>query len=157
MISCIASQRVVVVEFKKITSKDLPPKSDKYSMSIPRGFKVRTLVGGHSELERRYIYSDSAIIYISNFGNSELAYSNIRSLGDSISNMRLESIELKANIFHQLGKDYNPETLVLHNKASNGLYWKDVRIGFLSIGYVNVSENHKNDFDKALSSLKKNN
>lgn len=122
-------------------------------MSVPKGYKLITLVGGHSELEKQYVYSDSTKIYISDFGNSMLSYSNILSLGDSIANKRFEGLELKAKIAKELGKEYNPETLILQGKAPNGLYWKDIRVGYLSIGYVNVPENRKMQFDKALSSF----
>ncbi len=57
-----------------------------YSISIPNGYRLVTLVGGHNEVEKQFIYSDSSKIYISDFGCSSLNYSNIRSLGDSVFN-----------------------------------------------------------------------
>jgi hypothetical protein len=152
MVSCASSQGITTIQYKtkKVVESS---KNTTYSMSVPKGYKLITLVGGHSELEKQYVYSDSTKIYISDFGNSMLSYSNILSLGDSIANKRFEGLELKAKIAKELGKEYNPETLILQGKAPNGLYWKDIRVGYLSIGYVNVPENRKMQFDKALSSF----
>lgn len=152
IVSCASSQGITTIQYKtqKVVESS---KNNTYSMSVPKGYKLITLVGGHSELEKQYVYSDSTKIYISDFGNSMLSYSNILSLGDSIANKRFEGLELKAKIAKELGKEYNPETLILQGKAPNGLYWKDIRVGYLSIGYVNVPENRKMRFDKALSSF----
>lgn len=123
-----------------------------YSMSIPKGYKLVTLIGGHNELEKQYLYSDSSKLYISDFRSSMLNYDNILSLGDSIANKRFEGLELKAEIAKELGQEYKPETITLQGKTTAG-YWKDIRIGYISIGYVNVSQSRKSEFDKALSSF----
>lgn len=154
IVSCVSSQRITTIQYKR-QKTDEGSKNVTYSMVIPKDYRLITLVGGHSELEKQYIYSDSAKVYISDFGNSMLNYSNILSLGDSIANKRFEGLELKAKIAKELGKEYNPETLTLLGKTTDGLYWKDVRVGHLSIGYVNVPENRKSEFDKALASLMK--
>ena len=107
----------------------------------------------YSVPKKQYVYPDSSKAYISDFASSLLNYSNIRSLGDSIANKRFEGTELKAKIMKQLGKEYKPETIILQGKMANGLYWKDMRIGYLSIGYVNVPESKKNEFDKVLTSF----
>lgn len=152
MVSCASSQGITAIQYKR-QKIDESSKNTTYSMMVPKGYKLTTLVGGHSELEKQYVYLDSTKIYISDFGNSMLNYNNILSLGDSIANKRFEGLELKAKIAKELGKEYNPETLILQGKTPNGLYWKDVRVGYLSIGYVNVPENRKMEFDKALSSF----
>lgn len=152
MVSCVSSQGITAIQYKR-QKTDESLKNTTYSMMVPKGYKLITLVGGHSELEKQYVYSDSTKIYISDFGNSMLNYNNILSLDDSIANKRFEGLELKAKIAKELGKEYNPETLILHGKTPHGLYWKDVRVGYLSIGYVNVPENRKMEFDKALSSF----
>ncbi|AMR34229.1 hypothetical protein A0256_23645 [Mucilaginibacter sp. PAMC 26640] len=123
-------------------------------MVLPKGFKLITLIGGHNELENQYVYSDSSYIYISDFGGSTLNDKNIRSLGDSIANKRFEGTELKAKIAKQLGRQYEPETMILQGRMANGLYWKDIRILNLSIGYVSVSEIKKSEFEKALASFR---
>lgn len=151
-VSCVSSQGITTIQYKR-QKKDEGSKNVTYSMVIPKDYKLITLVGGHSELEKQYIYSDSAKVYISDFGNSMLNYNNILSLGDGIANKRFEGLELKAKIAKDLGKEYNSETLTLLGKTTNGLYWKDIRIGHLSIGYVNVPENRKSEFDRALGSF----
>jgi hypothetical protein len=154
--SCASSEGIVTIKYKRKNEDESKLRNYTYYMELPNGFKTLTLVGGHDELEKQYIYSDSSKIYISDFGSSGLNYSNIRSLGDSIAKKRFEGTELKAKIAKQLGKKYKPETLILQGKMANGLYWKDIRIGYLSIGYVNVSENKKSEFDKVLSSFVEN-
>jgi|GEM_PF-1816415 len=154
IVSCVSSQGITTIQYKR-QKKDEGSKNVTYSMVIPKDYKLITLVGGHRELEKQYIYSDSAKLYISDFGSGMLNYNNILSLGDSVANKRFEGLELKAKIAKELGKEYNPETLTLLGKTPDGLYWKDVRVGTLSVGYVNVPENRKSEFDKALRSLMK--
>lgn len=153
IVSCASRLGIVHVQYKHARIEDTTLSNVKYSMMIPSGYKLITLVGGHEELENQYTYSDSTKIYISDFGCSVLNYNNILLLGDSIANKRFESLELKYKIAKELGKEYKPDTLSLEGKAANGLYWKDMRIGYVSIGYVNVPENKKSEFDKALSSF----
>lgn len=71
-------------------------------------------------------------------------------MGDSVVSQRFEGLELKAKIAKGSGKEYNPKTLILQRKMPDGLYWKDVRVDYLSIGYLNVPENRKLEFDKTL-------
>src|SRR4051812_11885794 len=117
--SCASSQNTVSIRYKRQKKEESLDKGN-YSMKIPKGYKLTTLVGGHSELEKQYVYLDSAKIYISDFGNGGLNYQNIVQLGDSIANNRFENIELKTSLAKQLGQDYMPEKLVLHGQTSNG-------------------------------------
>ncbi len=153
IVSCASSLGIVHVQYKHASIEDPIFRNVKYSMMIPSGYKLITLVGGHEELENQYTYSDSTKIYISDFGCSILNYNNILLLGDIIANKRFESLELTYKIAKELGNEYKPETLLLEGKTVSGLYWKDIRIGYVSIGYVNVPENRKSEFDKALSSF----
>ena len=141
----------ILYERKKV---DDIAKNFKYTMTLPRGYKNITLIGGHREIENQYVYPDSIKVYISDFPISILNYNNIHSLGDSIANIRSQSLDLNSKIAKVLGKEYNPETLILEGKTRNGLYWKDVRVGYLSIGYVNVPEIKRLDFEKFLNSFK---
>ncbi len=124
-------------------------------MNVPKQHKLITLKGGHGELEKQYIYKDSSKLYISDFGQSMLNYDNILSLGDSMANERFEALDLKAKLAEELGREYRLKTIILEGKTKNGHYWKDVRLGVLSIGYVGVSEKRKAEFEKALNSLKR--
>lgn len=150
-VSCASSQGVTPIQYKRQKIEAPTVKSSTYSMSIPKGYKLITLVGGHNELEKQYVYSDSAKLYISDFRSSMLNYDNILSLGDSIANKRFEGTELKDEIANELGQEYKPEMITLQGKTATG-YWKDIRAGYISIGYVNVPESRKSEFDKALSS-----
>lgn len=154
--SCASSQGIAIIQYKRKNADESHLRNNTYYMALPKGFKPLTLVGGHNELEKQYIYSDSSKIYISDFVISVSNYNNMRSMGDSITHKRFESTQLKDKIARELGKEYKPETLTLQGKMANGLYWKDIRIGYLSIGYVNVSEKKKNEFDKALASFNNN-
>lgn len=153
IVSCVATQEVASVKYKRQLTEKPKAKNTKYDMSIPIGYKVITLIGGHNELEKQYVYRDSAKIYVSDFGNSTLNYHNILSLGDSISRKRFEDTELKSRIAKQLAAEHKPDTITLQGKTSAG-YWKDIKIGCLSIGYLNVSAKRKSEFDKALSSFR---
>lgn len=150
MTSCASSQWVTSIQYKR---QKIDEKNTAYSMAIPKGYKLITLVGGHNELEKQYVYSDSAKLYISDFRSSMLNYNNILSLGDSTVNKRFEGTELKAKIAKELGQEYKLETITLQGKTATG-YWKDIRTDYISIGYVNVPESRKDEFDKALSSFK---
>lgn len=152
IMSCASSQEMTAIQYKR-NKIEGSVKKGIYSMTVPKGYKLVTLVGGHNELEKQYIYSDSSKVYISDFGSSILNYDNIVSLGDSIANKRFEGLELKAKIAKELGKEYVPDTIVLQGKMANGLYWKDIRNGYLSIGYVNVPENRRSEFEKILKSF----
>lgn len=153
MVSCASSQKITTIQYTRKYTGESNSKNIACYMAVPKEFKLVTLVGGHNELEKQYVYSDSSKVYISDFESSLLNYNNIRSLGDSIANKCSEGTELKIKVAKQLGKEYKSKTVILQGKTANGLYWKDMRIGYLSIGYVNVPENKKNEFDKALASF----
>ncbi|WP_347160473.1 hypothetical protein [Pontibacter chitinilyticus] len=152
-VSCVNSQGSTTIQYKN-KSAEKSCRAGLYSMKIPKGFKLMTLVGGHDEKEKQYVYPDSAAIYVTNFRASTLNYNNIMTLGDSIADERLASTELKAEISRSLGKEYTPDTLVLHGITDKGLYWKDIKVGCISIGYTNVPEHRKSEFNKALDSFK---
>ncbi len=150
--SCTSSQGIITVHYKRKNANESNSQNKTYYMTLPKGFKLLTLVG-ENELEKQYIYSDSSKIYISDFAISLLNYNNIRLMGENTANKRFESIALKEKIAMELGKEYKSDTLTLQGKMANGLYWKDIKTGYLSIGYVNVCENEKKEFDKALASF----
>lgn len=156
ILSCGSIEQFSTVRFERESSSGSSTKTvEQYTMLVPKEHKLETLVGGHRELEKRYIYSDSAILYISDFAQSMANYSNITSLGDSVANNRYEPIKLRADVSNQLGEPYEPKKIILSGRSTNGLYWKDVRVGYLSIGYVNVQESRKIHFEKALRSFLK--
>lgn len=152
--ACAGGQGFTTIKYEKESVIE-PSKEEMYSMKVPKGYKLKKLVGGHKEIEKQYIYPDSSIVYIGDFRSGMLNYNNILSLGDSIANARFESIELKAKALHSIGKEFTPDTVTLQGQTKEGLYWKDIRIGYLSIGYTNVPKERKDEFEQALSSFSK--
>jgi hypothetical protein len=47
-----------------------------------------------------------------------------------------------------------PDTFELSGMNSKSLFWKDIKIGKVSIGYDNVPKEKKELFDKSLKTLK---
>ena len=48
-----------------------------------------------------------------------------------------------------------PDTFELAGRNDKLLYWKDIKIGDLSIGYLNVPQEKKALFDKAIESFRR--
>jgi hypothetical protein len=79
----------------------------------------------------------------------------IESINDSAKYKRLEDIAFNKKLMKELGKSYSSDTLMLQGKTPDGRFWKDIRIGEVSIGYVNVLLQRKEEFDLALASFQK--
>lgn len=93
--------------------------------------------------------------------------SNIRTLDDSIVELRFQRNELYADMNNMLGYDKYPicpDTVELSGVDAKGLYWKDILYRHpvdvyrmhsmgVSIGYYNVPKADKELFDKALSTF----
>lgn len=126
-------------------------------IEIPKGYEIR-IVRVTWEYEYKYIYSDKSWIYISNFESAVNSnYKNLRALGDSIFEYRFQNIESAKATNKALGKDVYkiaPDTMELSGIDSNNLYWKDIKIGELSIGYCGVSNRRKEIYDNALKSFR---
>ena len=151
--SCASSVAIETVQYRR-DSKNGQSNKEKKLLDIPKKYKLQTFVGGHGEKEQVYTFSDSVKVYVTDLPVSMLNYNNILSLGDSVANKRFEGTELKAAVAKALGQSYVLETLILQGKTSNGLYWKDIRMGDVSIGYVNVPLSKKEQFDSVLSSFR---
>lgn len=140
----------------KITHKNELPYRTSYSIIAPRYDSSFSREGGAYHT-RFYIYPDSVTLYTSDESyppNSE----NIRSLGDSLYKLRFYDVGFGLNRetknqeisrFRTL-----PDTLDLSGMDGNSLYWREIIIDFVSVGYMNVPEAQKEIFDKALNSLK---
>ena len=100
------------------------------------------------------MYNDSSYIYISNFHYSP-NFENIRNLGDSIFEYRFRNDNLIQEVNQLLGKtEVKPKRFELSGQNQKLLYWKDIQINNVSIGYVNVPIEQKELFDKSIESLK---
>ena len=125
------------------------------SLRIPQGYKEWIISSGETEREHRYCYEDSSLyFYISDYlynPNTE----NIELLGDSIYNYRFQNKQLLESIYEQYGKEVLlnlPDTFELSGENSDSLCWRDILIGNISLGYVNVPINKKKFYDHCLDS-----
>ncbi len=148
LISCTTNSNIGIVF--------VGSKKEKFTMDVPKNYHfIRHQITW--EKEDYYIYKDSAYIYISDFDISP-NYNNIANLGDSILSYRFQNKELYREVNNLLGEDrfkIVSDTLELYGINVNGLFWKDIKIGNISIGYNNVSEEEKVIYDKAINTFKK--
>lgn len=115
-----------------------------YTSKVPKGFTLKTYkADGESGIENQYLYSDSSMLYISDFGSS-LNEQNIRNEG--YASKKFEYIMQEGSSTY--------DTLILSGKNANGLYWKEIVMGNLYIGYLNVNLEKKSAFDNALETFK---
>lgn len=109
--------------------------------------------------ETLFLYKDSAIIYLTR-SNPYQNSNNIKKLGDSIHVLRFSNL-LRLKINNNLGDKNTPEILIpvlpekyeLSGVGVDLLYWKDILIKGISIGYSNVSHEKKVIFDTALKTI----
>jgi hypothetical protein len=149
----ISSFDFVIVKYESKVEKA------KYEIEIPSNYvNYFFITGGEAESEYVYFYKDSSCIYITDNIIPFVNCNNIDRLGDSISNFRFQNNELKEELNKTLGKEIFklwPDTLELFGKDENFLYWKDIKIGNISIGYGRVPKENKKTFDESLKTLKK--
>ena len=130
--------------------------SPKFYMDLPKGFTFNGL-SISLENENHYIYNDSSFFYITKFKTTPNYY-NIKKMGDSIFNFRFQNEELASEInrlTNQTIINPLPDTIELSGQQNNGLYWKDLKVGEISVGYVNVKPEEVFLFEKAISTLRK--
>ena len=125
------------------------------SLRIPQGYKEWIISSGETEREHRYCYEDSSLyFYISDYlynPNTE----NIELIGDSIYNYRFQNKQLLESIYEQYGNEVLlnlPDTFELSGENSDSLCWRDILVGNISLGYVNVPINKKKFYDHCLDS-----
>jgi len=127
----------------------------KYYLDVPKEYEFK----GYEvtiERERRYVYNDSSFIYITNFKNTP-NYENIKNLGDSVLQFRFQNEELTKNVNELLGTNkitVLPDTFELSGMNKKSLFWKDIKIGKVSIGYNNVPKEKKELFDESLKTFR---
>ena len=127
-------------------------------MKIPKGYDLK-IYSITVENENQYLYSDSSMIYLTNFKNTP-NYKNILYTNDSIFNFRFQNQELIKGINELSDKEsikILPDTFELSGIDKDSLYWKDIKFDKISIGYKKISKEKKDMFDGALKSFKKGN
>lgn len=149
MASCSINKDLEIIKF------EIAETYPKYLLDIPKGFELKIL-GVTVEKEQQYTYSDSSMIYLTNFRNTP-NYENIKSMGDSIANFRFQNVEMTKEINQTMGREVVkelPDIFELSGIDNNSLYWKDIKFGKISIGYQNVPKERKELFDKSLTTLR---
>jgi len=149
MMSCSTNKDLITIKYKP--TKTYP----KYILDVPKGYELK-IFSVTLENEYQYIYEDSSMIYLTNFKNTP-NYENIKELGDSIINYRFQNEDLTKGINQLLGKEFAmalPDTFELSGTDNNSLYWKDIKVGKISIGYQKVPKEKKELFDKSLKTLR---
>lgn len=131
-------------EFAKIKFKDFDVETQKdyvYRFVIPKNYEENNFKRSLESEEKQFTYADASMIYITNEKGTPIAnYNNIDS----------DSIAIQKSFLALMEND----TLTLQGKYKLGKYWKNKKLKEISIGYLNVPENRKADFDKAISSIK---
>jgi len=135
--SCMAQKTIKLINYEHKTGTE---KKIKYLMDVPKeGYKDKLIVSGSHETEHRVVYQDSSIIYLTNDeAGSALNYDNIQKISDK----------------QQTGKLF-VDTLSLEGQTKEGLYWKEVKLDEISIGYVNVPPDKKERYEQALSTIRR--
>lgn len=133
---------LIIVSCKAIQESNITYSTNvvKAKAMIPKGFNKEIIEAGQ-DTEYRFLYSDSSLIYITDEkGTPIINYKNIDS----------DSIAIQKSFLALMEND----TLTLQGQDKSGKYWKNKKLKEISIGYLNVPENRKEDFDKAISSIK---
>ena len=127
--------KVITYEYETGTEKKI-----KYLMDVPKeGFENELIISGSHETEHRVVYKDSSTIYLTNDEvGSVLNYDNIKKISDK----------------QQTGKLF-VDTLSLEGQTEEGLYWKEIKLDEISVGYVNVPPDKKERYEQALSTIRR--
>lgn len=111
----------------------------KYLLDIPGNYNVSEVVDDHGFREHRIVYPDSSIIYITNDTRSGGATNTVKAkkYGNGIYLKILSS-----------------DTLNISGKEDDE-YWREQKIDDIVVGYMNVPLNKKDEYDMALSTLRR--
>lgn len=110
-------------------------------VELPKGFKKKQAnIEGFCEY--RFSYKDKSAIYITTniYKGSRLNYGNLYKIGIDGYNHR---------------KTYMSDTIKNNGKNSQNLYWLEHILGDIVVGYVDIPENRKEEFDKIILSIKR--
>jgi hypothetical protein len=111
-------------------------------IEIPKGSK-KTKEENHGFCEYRFEYQNKSTIYISTdiYSGSRLNYENLYSIGiDTYAISRSETLM---------------DTIKNSGTNKNKLYWLEFVLGDVVVGFVDVPEEQKEEFEKAILSLNK--
>ena len=131
LVSCVSPKNMTYVKYNSYVGNT----ALKLRMNVPNGYKLTLLERGN-DLEKQYWYPDSLSIYISSDLMAYLNYDNIRATGRSGD------------------RNFLLDSLTLEGRDKKGLYWKDIKMKQICVGYVNVPKEKKELFENALKSIK---
>lgn len=137
LLSCATTKDLTTVSFK--TYDNLTKKNYSYKVSIPNGFTIKEIESGNEWREKRCQYSDNLIFYI----NDE----------NSIPSINYKNIEADKDNMTKYLTSKN-DTLTIWGIDKQGRYWKNKKWKNINLGYLNVPKERRNEFDKAISTLR---
>lgn len=126
------------LDFKNCLLKRKPYNS--ILIEVPKKYKLNKVIN-NGFCEYRFIYKEGLIIYISSniYNGSSLNYENLYK---------------KGIISYSRGrKDDFKDTIKNSGLSIRSTYWLEYILGDVVVGYVNVPEDKKEVFDKAVSSI----
>lgn len=144
-VSCVSYREYKQVKFQAYESTLEEQSKVVYKMLIPKDYVEHRKLYGHGN-EERFYYHDSIILYLSNDeGTNSLNYENIHKGGFS-----------EEKFFFLADEKEGLTKLILEGEDNKGFFWKEFVANDITIGYINVPESRKKEFDSAIRSIKKN-
>ena len=117
-------------------------KFDYYKIEVPEGYLNHLIISGNHGKEYQYWYKDSMLFYFSN--ETGIATQNYENISKNQETMIIRTKAILEN-----------DTFNLEGKDDKNLFWKECFYKGIIIGYMNVPNEKKAIFDRAISSLRK--
>ena len=125
LLSCCSYKNLSLVTYKT-----------KYTLNILRGYELTKFSDYHGIKEYYATYPDSSVVYLTAEKGGIANADKLSKYGSNIS--------LKMLI---------ADTLTLHGIDKKGFYWREQKMADIIVGYYNVPEVRKREFDTYLESL----
>ena len=140
--SCVSQSVTKTLKYSGLFATDEEEVKKSFFMDVPKGGKLdnREVLTGDYHSEYRMVYEDSSILYITNdeWRGSALNFQNLADVG-----------------INGYNKEHLLDTLNNQGKQKDGNYWREVVLGEIVVGYVNVPPDKQELFNKALSSIRR--
>lgn len=137
LFSCSSEKGLTAVKYKASKFS-----KNTYKIMLPKGFKITEIHGGNEWRELSYEYNNNSVFYITNErGRPTILLRNIQN--DTLA-LQKTSLAFFLN-----------DTITIQGIDKKGKYWKNKYDGKVNIGYLNISIEKKEEFDKILSSIDK--
>lgn len=117
-------------------------KFDHYKIEVPKGYLNHLIISGNHGKEYQYWYKDSMLFYFSN--ETGIATQNYENISKNQEARRIRTRAILEN-----------DTFNLEGIGDKNLFWKECFYKDITIGYMNVPNEEKEIFDKAINSLRK--